>query len=75
MSEGLCNWFRKLIYVRATGPLTVTIASIAICNIFHLYNPPYNIQVVGTIPKVGLLDTLAPLSSYHRALATLHARC
>ena len=60
--------------MRAAGPLTVTIASIAICNIFHLYNPPYNIQVVGSIPKVGL-DTLVPPIIIPRALATLCARC
>lgn len=44
---------RRLVYVRAVGPLTVTILSIAICNIFHLYRPPYNIRVVGSVPKVG----------------------
>lgn len=39
-------------YVRAAGPLTVTILSIAISNIFHLYNAPYNIRTVGTVPAV-----------------------
>lgn len=39
-------------YIRAAGPLTVTILSIAICNIFHLNRAPYNIRVVGTVPAV-----------------------
>lgn len=38
--------------MRALGPLTVTILSIAISNIFKLYRAPANIKVVGTIPKV-----------------------
>jgi len=38
--------------VRAFGPLTVTVLSIAIVNIFKLYRAPANIKVVGTIPKV-----------------------
>lgn len=45
------NLHRRLIYVRAFGPLTVTVLSIAICNIFHLYRAPANLKVVGTIPK------------------------
>lgn len=40
-------------YVKAFGPLTVTVLSIAITNIFKLYNAPYGIKVVGTIPKVS----------------------
>ena len=44
---------RKLVYIRAAGPLTVTVLSIAICNIFHLNRPPYNIKVVGTVPAVS----------------------
>ena len=47
---------RKLVYVRAAGPLTVTILSIAITCIFKLYNAPANIKVVGTIPKVTFLN-------------------
>ena len=39
-------------YIRAAGPLTVTVLSIAICNIFHLNKAPYNIRVVGTVPAV-----------------------
>ena len=50
--------------MRAAGPLTITVISIAICNIFHLYKPPYNIQVIGNIPKVSL-SPLLPLASYH----------
>ena len=46
---------RRLVYVRAAGPLTVTILSIAISNIFHLYNAPYNIRTVGTVPAVSFL--------------------
>ena len=38
--------------MRAAGPLTVTVLSIAITNIFHLYKAPYNIKVVGTVPAV-----------------------
>ncbi|KAK9915884.1 hypothetical protein WJX75_005651 [Coccomyxa subellipsoidea] len=41
---------KRLVYVRAAGPLTVTVLSIAISNIFHLYNAPYNIKTVGTVP-------------------------
>ena len=44
---------RKLVYIRAAGPLTVTVLSIAICNIFHLNRAPYNIKVVGTVPAVS----------------------
>ena len=44
---------RRLVYVRAAGPLTVTVLSIAISNIFHLYNAPYNIKTVGTVPAVS----------------------
>ena len=39
-------------YIRAAGPLTVTVLSIAICNIFHLNRAPHNIKVVGTVPAV-----------------------
>lgn len=39
-------------YIRAAGPLTVTVLSIAICNIFHLSRAPANIKVVGTVPAV-----------------------
>ena len=34
-------------YVRAAGPLTVTVLSIAISNIFKLYKAPHNIAIVG----------------------------
>jgi hypothetical protein len=44
--------FRKLVYVRAAGPLTVTVLSIAISNIFKLYKAPHNIAIVGVIPRV-----------------------
>ena len=47
---------RKLVYIRAAGPLTVTVLSIAICNIFHLNRAPYNIRVVGTVPAVRRLS-------------------
>ena len=46
---------RKLVYIRAAGPLTVTVLSIAICNIFHLSRAPANIKVVGTVPAVRTL--------------------
>lgn len=42
---------RRLSILKALGPLSVCIISISITNIFHLYKKPYNIQVVGTIPK------------------------
>ena len=45
--------FRKLVYVRAAGPLTVTVLSIAISNIFKLYKAPHNIAIVGVIPQVS----------------------
>lgn len=45
---------RRLIYVRAFGPLTVTVLSIAILNIFKIYRPPANIKVIGSIPKVNV---------------------
>lgn len=49
---------RRLVYVRAAGPLTVTVLSIAISNIFHLYSAPHNIRTVGTVPAVWpLLQT------------------
>ncbi|KAK9802855.1 hypothetical protein WJX73_009168 [Symbiochloris irregularis] len=43
--------YKKLLILRAIGPLTVTILSIAIVNIWHLQRAPQNIRVVGTIPK------------------------
>ncbi len=50
-----CKWLgrkhQKLIYIRAIGPLIVTIISIAIMNIFKLYRAPSNIQIVGNVPK------------------------
>mmetsp|Transcript_17379 Transcript_17379/g.52010 ORF Transcript_17379/g.52010 Transcript_17379/m.52010 type:complete len:696 (+) Transcript_17379:162-2249(+) len=64
----LCKWVgrkhRKLIYIRAIGPLLVTIISIAIMNIWKLYQAPHNIQIVGKVPSglpgyVG--DTFFPL--------------
>jgi sulfate transporter 4 len=42
---------RRLIYVRAIGPLLVTIISIATMNIGKYYKAPYNIGVVGKVPK------------------------
>ena len=46
---------RRLFFLRALGPLVVTILSIAIMNIFKLYNPgkagPLGISTVGPIPK------------------------
>lgn len=48
---------RRLIYVRAFGPLTVTILSIAILNIFKIYRAPASIKVVGSIPKVSHIIT------------------
>ena len=44
---------RRFGWVRAIGPLTVTIFSIAITSIFRLYNKPHNIRIVGSIPQVG----------------------
>ena len=41
----------RLKLLRALGPLTVTIISIAIMNIWGLMKPPYSIRVVGNIPK------------------------
>ena len=43
---------RRFGWVRAIGPLTVTILSIAITSIFRLYNKPHNIRIVGSIPQV-----------------------
>jgi sulfate transporter 4 len=56
--------YRRLIYIRAIGPLLVTIISIAIMNIWKLYKAPHNIAIVGNVPKglpgyVG--DTFFPL--------------
>ena len=48
----LCTPCRRLVYVRAAGPITVTVLSIAICNIFKLYKGPHKIAVVGSIPQV-----------------------
>ena len=39
-------------YVRAAGPITITVLSIAISNIFKLYKGPHKIAVVGSIPQV-----------------------
>lgn len=41
---------QRLIYIRALGPLLVTILSIAIMNIWKLYKAPALIQVVGAVP-------------------------
>ena len=49
-------------YIRAAGPLTVTVLSIAICNIFHLNRAPYNIRVVGTVPAVRHISSKQLLS-------------
>lgn len=49
LSQHVC---RRLLILRAIGPLTVTIISIAITNIWHLQRAPQNIRVVGKIPKV-----------------------
>ena len=38
--------------VRAMGPLTVCVLSIAISNIWNLKAAPASIRVVGSIPKV-----------------------
>ena len=43
---------RRLVYVRAAGPITITVLSIAISNIFKLYRGPHKIAVVGSIPQV-----------------------
>lgn len=51
---------RRLVYVRAAGPLTVTILSIAISNIFHLYQAPHNIKTVGVVPAVSGFTQLGP---------------
>ena len=48
-----CVARRRFAWVRAIGPLTVTILSIAITSIFRLYNKPHNIRIVGSIPQVG----------------------
>ena len=48
----VCDASRKLLVLRAIGPLTITILSIAIVNIWKLQNAPSNIRVVGKIPKV-----------------------
>ena len=46
---------RRLFFLRALGPLTITVMSIAIMNIFKLYQPgkggPNGIYTVGVIPK------------------------
>ena len=44
---------RRFGWVRAVGPLSVTILSIAITSIFRLYDKPHNIRIVGSIPQVG----------------------
>ena len=49
MTPGLYR--RRLIYVRAFGPLTVCILSIAISNIWNLKAAPHLIRVIGTVPK------------------------
>ena len=44
--------YRKLVFVRAIGPLAVTIISIAIVNIWDLYKPENGgIFVIGDIPS------------------------
>ncbi len=43
--------------MRAAGPLTVTVLSIAISNIFKLYQAPYNIKTVGVVPAVSHLPS------------------
>ncbi|KAK9853863.1 hypothetical protein WJX84_006158 [Apatococcus fuscideae] len=43
--------YSRLKLLRALGPLTVTIISIAIMNIWGLMKAPASIRVVGTIPK------------------------
>ena len=57
----LCNkgvnphFCRRLFFLRALGPITVTILSIAIMNIFKLYQPgkggPNGISSIGHIPR------------------------
>jgi len=47
--------------VRAIGPLTVTILSIALVSIFRLYNAPHRIKIVGSIPQVSRLPVLPPV--------------
>lgn len=46
---------RRLFFLRALGPITVSILSIAIMNIFKLYQPgkagPNGISNIGPIPK------------------------
>ncbi|CAL5218904.1 g648 [Coccomyxa viridis] len=62
---------KKLVYIRAAGPLTVTILSIAICNIFHLNRAPYNIRVVGTVPAGLPKETLSwwfPMPEFGRQI-------
>ncbi len=44
---------RRFGWVRAIGPLTVTILSIALTSIFRLYDKPHNIRIVGSIPQAG----------------------
>ncbi|KAK9843672.1 hypothetical protein WJX81_001934 [Elliptochloris bilobata] len=45
------RYSKRFGWVRAIGPLSVTILSIAITSIFRLYNNPHNIRIVGSIPQ------------------------
>ena len=49
------HFCRRLFFLRALGPITVTILSIAIMNIFKLYQPgkggPSGISSIGHIPR------------------------
>ena len=56
---------RRLKLLRALGPLTVTIISIAIMNIWGLMKAPASIRVVGTIPKGLPGSTVSMFSPIH----------
>jgi sulfate transporter 4 len=58
----LSQRYRRLLFLRSIGPITVTILGIAIVNIWHLQRPPASIPVVGKIPK-GLPDFTVVRSS------------
>jgi hypothetical protein len=44
---------RRLALLKALGPITVCVVSIAVMNIFGLMNAPAKIKTVGDIPKGG----------------------
>ncbi|KAK9819516.1 hypothetical protein WJX74_003191 [Apatococcus lobatus] len=57
--------YKRLKLLRALGPLTVTIISIAIMNIWGLMKAPASIRVVGKIPKGLPGSTVGMFSPIH----------